>query len=56
VISRTGFLSVVAESGYPEHVKLWLQHAPPSALERLRERLEAGRYDEVAAAFGAPPA
>src|SRR5215207_6541578 len=32
VISRTGFLSVVAESGYPDHVKLWLQHASHDAL------------------------
>ena len=39
-----GFLSVVAESGYPPHVKLWLEHAGPDALTRLCERLDAGEY------------
>ena len=48
VISRTGFLSVIAESGYPPHVKLWLEHAGTAALERLCERLDAGEYGEVA--------
>ncbi|HEX6631408.1 MAG TPA: hypothetical protein VF048_09965 [Gemmatimonadaceae bacterium] len=48
IISRTGFLSVVAESGYPPHVKLWLQHAGPEALARLCGRLGAGAYGEVA--------
>lgn len=56
VISRTGFLSVLAESGYPEHVKLWLQHASGDALQRLCERLAAYQYDLVAAAFEVPPA
>lgn len=55
IISRTGFLSVVAESGYPGHVKLWLEHASHPVLGRLRERLRDGRYDEVATAFDAPP-
>jgi hypothetical protein len=55
VISRTGFLSVVAESGYPEHVKLWLQHASHAALDRLRGHLHEGRYDEVSRAFEVPP-
>jgi hypothetical protein len=55
VISRTGFLSVVAESGYPDHMKLWLQHASYEALARLCERLADGRYDAVAAAFEMPP-
>lgn len=55
IISRTGFLSVVAESGYPDHVKLWLRHAPIEALCRLRERLEAGAYDAVIAAFESRP-
>ena len=49
VISRTGFLSVVAESGYPAHVKLWLQHAGTEALDRLCSALQAGRYAEAAA-------
>jgi hypothetical protein len=55
-VSRVGFLSVIAESGYPSHVKLWLQHASPTTLETLCERLEADGYDEVAASFEAPPA
>ena len=55
-VSRTGFLSVIAESGYPAHIKLWLQHASPVALERLRARLEDGEYDVVAAGFDTPPA
>lgn len=54
-ISRTGFLSVVAESGYPDYVKLWLQHASLDALVKLCARLEAGRYVEVAARFTSPP-
>jgi len=55
VISRTGFLSVLAESGYPEHVKLWLAHAAPAHLERLCARLAAGSYGVVARAFERPP-
>lgn len=49
VISRTGFLSVVAESGYPPHVKLWLQHAHAEALSTLCARLVDGDYAAVAA-------
>ena len=49
VVSRTGFLSVIAESGYPPHVKLWLEHAPHEALARLCARLEAGEYRAAAA-------
>lgn len=49
IISRTGLLSVIAESGYPAHIKLWLQHAGPDALALLRERLESGCYARVAA-------
>lgn len=56
VVSRTSFLSVVAESGYPAHVKLWLQHASSTALERLCEQLGSDAYDAVAAGFEAPPA
>ena len=48
IISRTGFLSVIAESGYPPHVKLWLQHATPDPLTRLCAALDAGRYAEAA--------
>jgi hypothetical protein len=55
-ISRTGFLSVIAESGYPDHIKLWLEHASSTVLERLCSRLEAGAYDVAAAAFEVPPA
>ena len=56
IISRTSLLSVVAESDYPAHVKLWLQHASPMALERLRAQLGADEYDAVAVGFEAPPA
>ena len=55
VISRTGFLSVVAESGYPAHLKLWLQHAGPEALRRLCERLAAGDYATAAASIERAP-
>ncbi len=47
VISRTGFLSVIAESGYPAHVKLWLQHADAAALRRLCAALGAGAYQHA---------
>ena len=56
VVSRTSLLSVVAESDYPAHVKLWLQHASPMALERLCAQLGADEYDAVAVGFEAPPA
>jgi hypothetical protein len=56
IISRTGLLSVVAESDYPAHVKLWLQHASPMALERLCAQLDADEYVAVAVGFEAPPA
>jgi hypothetical protein len=48
VISRTGFLNVLAESGYPAHAKLWLAHADGDALDALCERLAAGEYGAVA--------
>lgn len=54
-ISRTGFLNVVTESGYPSHAKLWLEHAPPDALRRLPEWLAAGAYLEVARALERRP-
>ena len=56
IISRTGLLSMVAESGYPAHVKLWLQHASARALDRLCAQLGADEYDAVAAGFEVPPA
>ena len=49
VVTRTGFLSVVAESGYPPHVKLWLEHADGAALARLCERLARGQVAAAAA-------
>jgi hypothetical protein len=55
IVSRTSLLSVVAESGYPNHVKLWLQHASPVALQRLCAQLQAGAYAAVAAGFETPP-
>jgi len=55
VISRTGFLNVIAESGYPPHVKLWLQHARPDALARLCGRLARGEYGAAAAAMERVP-
>ena len=55
VISRTGFLSVVAESGYPAHVKLWLQHAGRGALARLCARLDDCEYAAVAAMLERAP-
>ena len=56
VVTRTGFLSVIAESGYPEHVKLWLQHASSVALGRLCAQLEADEYAAIALGFESPPA
>ena len=55
VISRTGFLSVLAESGYPPHIKLWLEHAEPAHLERMCDLLGRGEYAEVAAGFEKKP-
>jgi hypothetical protein len=46
---------VIAESGYPPHLKLWLEHAPAHPLARLCERLSAGEYDAVAASIERPP-
>jgi hypothetical protein len=55
VISRTGFLSVVAESGYPGHLKLWLRHAGPDALAQLCRRLTAADYATAAASLERAP-
>ena len=56
IISRTGFLSVLAECGYPDHIKLWLQSASHAALGRLCDQLASHEYDLVATGFDAPPA
>jgi hypothetical protein len=56
IISRTGFLSVLAECGYPDHIKLWLQSASHDALGRLCDQLASYEYDLVAANFEVPPA
>ena len=55
IISRTGFLSVLAESRYPPHAKLWLEHADPGALTRLAELLAQGEYEVVARMLERPP-
>lgn len=55
VISRTGWLNVISASGYPPHVKLWLQHASLAALARLCAMLEAEAYDLVAGALEQVP-
>jgi hypothetical protein len=54
-ISRTGFLSVVAESGYPAHAKLWLAHASGPALDRLADRMADAAYQDVAQMLERPP-
>ena len=48
IISRTGFLSVLAESGYPPHAKLWLEHADGPALESLCAAIAADAWERVA--------
>jgi hypothetical protein len=48
VISRTGLLGVIANSGYPAHVKLWLQHADHAALRELADALTSGAYARAA--------
>ncbi len=47
-ISRTGFLCVVSESGYPPHVKLWLERATGAALCQLSRLLDEGAHQEAA--------
>ena len=56
IITRTGFLNVVAESGYPAHVKLWLERASVAALASLAGQLAASAYAVVAAALEQRPA
>jgi hypothetical protein len=48
VVSRTGFLNVLANAGYPPHARLWLEHADAAALDRLCARLGAGAYGAAA--------
>ena len=55
-ISRTGFLSVLAESGYPAHIKLWLEHASARPLTGLADALAREQYGVVVASLEAPPA
>ena len=55
-ISRTSFLSVVAESGYPAHVKLWLEHAPAAALTRFADLLATAAYGDAAVTLQRRPA
>ena len=55
IISRTGFLNVVAESGYSTHMKRWLERASAVSLERLVMLLTTGAYREVAASLNQAP-
>ena len=55
IISRTGLLSIIAESGYPAHVKLWLEHAGIDALARVADWLADERYDAVSLSLEVPP-
>jgi hypothetical protein len=48
VVSRTGFLNVVANATYPPHVKLWLERAGPTALAGLCAAMRDGTWGEVA--------
>jgi hypothetical protein len=55
IISRTGFLCVIDESGYPPHVKLWLRHAGAEALKGLCALLDRGAYRSAAIALERSP-
>jgi hypothetical protein len=55
IISRTGFLSVIANSGYPPHAKLWLEHAGLPAVRGLCAAMSEGRYAAVARAMEQAP-
>jgi len=55
VISRTGFLSMLTESGYPPHVKLWLEHASAAEATRLTNMLDAEEYAAVTLTLERPP-
>jgi hypothetical protein len=39
---------VIANSGYPAHVKVWLQHADHAALRELADALTNGAYAQAA--------
>lgn len=55
IISRTSFLSVIAESGYPEHAKLWLKHAGADALDALCASMESADYAGTASMLERAP-
>jgi hypothetical protein len=48
IVSRTGFLNVVANAPYPPHVKLWLERAGPTALAALCAAMHDGAWQAVA--------
>lgn len=54
IISRTAFLSVLAEAGYPAHVKRWLERADLPSLVGLVGMLEDGDYDVALGALERP--
>lgn len=55
IISRTGFLSATAESGYASHIKLWLERATPESLSRFTAWLASGAYGDAAVALERRP-
>lgn len=55
VVSRTGFLNVVANASYPAHVKLWLERAGPQALATLCTAMTDGAWGDVARAVERVP-
>jgi hypothetical protein len=56
VVTRTGFLNVLANAGYPPHARLWLERAGGGALAELCARLGAGEYAVVARLLERAPA
>ena len=56
IISRTGFLSMLTESGYPSYVRLWLEHASMAAATRLSAMLDSEEYAAVTMTLERPPA
>lgn len=56
IITRVSLLSMIAESGYAPHAKLWLEHAGTDALRALCGALERGDYAWVARALERAPA
>jgi hypothetical protein len=55
IVSRTGFLNVVANAGYAPHAKLWLAHADDAALVRLCAWMRDGAWGDVARALERAP-